>query len=179
MANGDGDGFGDGGGFDAAFAGLARQAYSTAFRILGDREDAEDVALETLARIEQRWDRVTGDRAAWVTTVAAHQALDLWRRNQRRRRPAASGAMAQESEASGSDGEGSAVERLDLVRELRGLPRRQRDAVVLRYFADLSQNDTATTMGVSPGTAKQHIHRGLARLQQLHGHGEGDEHGHV
>jgi DNA-directed RNA polymerase specialized sigma24 family protein len=47
------------------------------------------------------------------------------------------------------------------------LPRRQREAVVLRYFADLSEKDTAQVMGVSVGSVKAYTSRGLASLGQL------------
>ncbi len=63
-------------------------------------------------------------------------------------------------------GEGDRVgERVDLVRALRGLPAWQRDAVVLRYLADLDEATAAARMGCSVGAVKQHAHRGLAALR--------------
>src|SRR5215204_6003707 len=51
-----------------------------------------------------------------------------------------------------------------VVVALRRLPVRQREAVVLRYYLDLSETDIAATMGVSAGSVKTHLHRGLAAL---------------
>jgi RNA polymerase sigma factor (sigma-70 family) len=57
------------------------------------------------------------------------------------------------------------TDRPALVAALRDLPVRQREAVVLRYYADLSEADTALTMGVSRGAVKTHTARGLAALR--------------
>ena len=50
---------------------------------------------------------------------------------------------------------------------LRGLPSRQREALVLRYYMDLPEAEIAATMGVSPGSVKTHLHRGLAKLADI------------
>ena len=60
---------------------------------------------------------------------------------------------------------GDTALRMDLVELLRGLPRRQREVVVLRYLADRSEQETADALGCSTGTVKQHAHRGLASLR--------------
>jgi RNA polymerase sigma-70 factor (sigma-E family) len=49
---------------------------------------------------------------------------------------------------------------------LGALPRRQREAVILRYYVDLSETETAAAMGISEGAAKSHVHRGVAALRQ-------------
>ncbi len=59
------------------------------------------------------------------------------------------------------------IERLDLQRALLDLPKRQHDAVVLRYVADLSEADVASLLGCSPGTVKSHLNRGTARLRLI------------
>ena len=56
--------------------------------------------------------------------------------------------------------------RAALVVALTHLPKRQRDAIALRYLSDLSEADTAAAMGVSPGTVKTHLHRGLDALRR-------------
>ena len=58
----------------------------------------------------------------------------------------------------------AAFERASVVAGLRKLPRRQREAVVLRYYGDLSETQTATAMGVSVGAVKSFTSRGLAAL---------------
>ena len=55
----------------------------------------------------------------------------------------------------------------DLRRALLALPAKQRAAVVLRFYCDLSEQETAAAMGVSVGTVKSHTSRGLARLREL------------
>lgn len=61
----------------------------------------------------------------------------------------------------------------ELVAALDGLPRRQREALVLRYWLDLTDRELAEAMGVSPGSAKTHIRRGIAALQRALGGASG------
>jgi RNA polymerase sigma-70 factor (sigma-E family) len=144
-------------GFDLAFDRLYRLAYRVAFRILGDQGDAEDVAQEALARASLRWARLEDRPEGWVTRVASNLAIDRYRR---RRRPM--GPMI------GPVGvvDPYLGERSDLVAALRRLPRRQREAVVLRYLADLSEAQVALDMGCSVGAVKSHGARGLASLRR-------------
>lgn len=142
--------------FDQQFDHLARTAYQVAFRILGDREEARDVAQESLARAYARWPRVRERASGWVATVSGNLAID----HVRRRRPGPEPAAQLDSAA------GSSVERTDLVRALLGLPKRQREVVVLRYLADLPETVVAQQLGCSTGSVKQHAHRGLASLRQ-------------
>lgn len=149
--------------FEDSFDDLATVAQRVAYRLLGDRHDAEEAGQEALARAYLRWRRVAPYAEAWVARVAANLALDLHRSRARRRRyEAAVGAVAP---ASSPDEAGELVSRAELVAGLRSLPRRQRDVVVLRYVADLSEKDTAAALGCSAGTVKQHASRGLAALR--------------
>src|SRR3984957_7078225 len=144
-------------GFDLAFEGLYQLAYRVAFRMLGDRGDAEDVAQETLTRAVLRWSRLQDRPEGWVTRVASNLAIDRYRR---RKRPVAplTGPVGIVDPYLG--------ERGDLVHALRRLPRRQREAVVLRYLADLSEAQVAREMGCSIGAVKSHGARGLASLRR-------------
>jgi RNA polymerase sigma-70 factor (sigma-E family) len=155
-------------GFDLAFEGLYRLAYRVAFRILGDRGDAEDVAQEALARASVRWSRLQDRPEGWVTRVASNLAIDRYRRR-RRPTPQMIGPVGLVDPYLG--------ERGDLVAALRRLPRRQREAVVLRYLADLSEAQVALEMGCSVGAVKSHGARGLSsmrrHLSESHGK-EGD-----
>jgi len=144
--------------FEEEFDHLYRLAYRVSFRLLGDRAAAEDAAQEALARAYVRWRRVEGYAAAWVSRVATNLALDLHRQTRR-------AALMPAPEQAGVDA--YAVQRLDLRRVISELPRRQRQVVVLRYLADLSEEDAANAMGCSVGTVKQHAHRGLERLRRL------------
>ncbi|HRW36364.1 MAG: sigma-70 family RNA polymerase sigma factor [Acidimicrobiales bacterium] len=148
--------------FDAAFADLARLAYRVAYRLLGVRAEAEDVAQEALARAYARWRRVHGHAEPWVARVAANLALDRLRSHDRSRRAEVPVADA----AAADDATRAAVDRLELAHLLSSLPRRQREVVVLRYLADRSEADVARELGTSVGTVKRHAHRGLATLRE-------------
>jgi RNA polymerase sigma-70 factor (sigma-E family) len=66
---------------------------------------------------------------------------------------------------SGEHPDFSLLERSAVIDALRGLPERQREALVLRYYSDLSEAEIATTMGISPGAVKSHTARGMAALR--------------
>lgn len=142
--------------FDDAYPALFRDAYRVAFRLLGDREDAADVAQEACARACVRWRRLTrtGDATPWLVRVAGNLAIDRWRR----RRTAASHALPAQTSTAIPD-------RVDLHRALGTLSRRQREVIVLRYFADLPEAEVAETLGCSVGSVKTHASRGLAALR--------------
>jgi RNA polymerase sigma factor (sigma-70 family) len=144
------------GDYDQRFDDLATVAYRVAYRIVGQREEARDLAQEAMARAYARWPHVRDNAQGWVSRVATNLALDVVRK--RARRPARdAGAPV--------DVAYRAAERADLVDALLALPRRQRDVVVLRYLADLSERDVAETLGCKVGTVKRHAHRGLAALR--------------
>ena len=143
-------------GFDESFAELYRAAYRVAFRLLGDRTEAEDVAQEALARAYASWRSVRDYATPWTCRVATNLAIDRARRGSR-----LSGEAAPERAVA----DAFADERVDLQRALRALPRRQRDVVVLRYLADQPEDAVAATLGVSVGSVKTHASRGLAALR--------------
>ncbi len=143
--------------FDEMFPELFRAAYRVAYRLLGSREDAADCAQEACARACTRWDELarSGSPVPWVVRVSGNLAIDRWRRD-RRTAPTDPGR----ADASGLD-----AERVDLWRALEGLSRRQREVVVLRYLADVSEAETAVLLGCSIGSVKTHASRGLAALR--------------
>jgi len=157
--------------FDASFVEqyptLYRAAHKVAYRLLADREDAEDIAQEACFRAHQRWQVLTdGDyAAAWVSHVSTNLSLDRWRRRRCARRYLASSQLP--------PGIANA-ERVDLNRALGTLPRRQREVVLLRYVADLPENEVARQLSCSPGTVKTHASRGLAALRAALGDNSDD-----
>lgn len=156
--------------FDDTFPALFRHAFVVALRILGDRGDAEDVAIEAVARAHLHWRHIAERPYAWLTKVSANLAVDELRRRKRRPptsvEPAADGAAAPEV---GHD------EQLDLQRILSTLPRRQREVLVLHYFDDLTHDAIAQTLQTTAGTVKQHQSRGLAALRRALGRDESDD----
>ena len=147
--------------FEERFADLASLAYRVAFRLTGDRAESEDLAQEALARAYLRWRRVAGYDEAWVARVTTNLAIGRWRRHRRveLRAPGHEPPRRHQRPA-------DPLDRLEVVRVLRSLPRRQREAVALRYLADLPEADVAAHLGCSVGAVKQHTHRGLAALRR-------------
>lgn len=143
--------------FEQAYEAMRRVAYQAAYRLLGQRAVAEDVAGEALARAYSHWSSVSTRGEAWVVTVATHLALDIARQ---RARAARRGRELIEEQAVDQ------VEtRLDLQAALLALPRRQREVVALRFLGDFSEQATATALGLTVGTVKSHASRGLTRLR--------------
>jgi RNA polymerase sigma-70 factor (sigma-E family) len=147
-----------------AFETLWREEYARVFRtavlVTGNRQEAADVTQEAFARAYERWRSVSqAERpGAWVQRVAVNLAL-TWRRRQRlRHREIALQPTAVAAEPELPDPE--------LFAALRALPPHQRAAVVLRHWADLSIEETARTLGKSPGTVKALTSQGLANLRR-------------
>jgi RNA polymerase sigma-70 factor (sigma-E family) len=143
--------------FDDCYPSLFARAYRVGFRLLGERGDAEEVAQEALTRALVRWRRVADYAEPWVVRVATNLAIDMLRRRAR---------MSTEEVELVMEADAYAEERLDLVRALAALPRRQREVVTLRYIGDLSEADIARVLDCSNGTVKSHASRGLAALRQ-------------
>lgn len=150
--------------FERAFDELYAMAWRASLRILGEPTAAQDVAAETLTRAYVRWPTVAPFAAAWVVRTATNLAIDGCRR--RRCLPAFGRARAPRDPAT------TAVASADLAVGLRALPRRQREAVVLRHLNDLSEAAVASAMGCSLGAVKQHTARGLAALRLTLGNEE-------
>jgi RNA polymerase sigma factor (sigma-70 family) len=125
-------------------------------RVVGD-SDAEDVAVEAFARALERW-RTVGELTyldPWILRVTANISLDRLRRMRR------SAAIAQVDPQS----DDTAALRITLQQALRRLPKRQREVIVLRYLADLSEPDVAAALGISLGSVKTHARRGINALR--------------
>lgn len=153
---------GEDGSFEAAFDELFPRAVRLANRLLGDRASAEDVAAEALARAYARWSKVGGlpYRDGWVLKVATNLAIDRLRRRPPELWPAV-----------GGDFEDGVELRIALNAALLTLAPRQRQAVALRYLGGLSDREVALTLGISLGSVKTHIHRGLKGLRARMGAG--------
>ena len=141
---------------------LAALGYKVAYRLTGDRAESEDLAQEALARAYLRWRKVAAYDEAWVARVTTNLAIGRWRKHGR---VVVSGPGEQAFAAPGTAG-ADPLDRIELVRVLRSLPRRQREAVALRYLADLPEAEVAEVLGCSVGAVKQHTHRGLAALRR-------------
>lgn len=148
--------------YEEQFDALAAVAYRVAFRILGDREEARDVAQEAMARAFARWRRVERYAEPWVARVAGNLALGVVRKQ---RKATTTAPLV----TSGLDATSTVADRHLLVDALRDLSSGQRDVVVLRFVADLPEADVARLLGCSVGTVKSQAHRALQRLRPLVG----------
>ena len=122
----------------------------------GDGEMAFEATQEAFARAYSRWGRVAeaNHPQAWVTKTAINHT----RRMSRRRHLSSSNT---------STSEGPTPDRLDVVEALRGLPDRQRQAVVLHYLADCPVTVVAEVMGISEGAVKSHLFKARASLKSV------------
>ena len=122
-----------------------------------DADASADATQEAMLRAFSRWETLSGQHpAAWVRSVALNLCRSRWRRLQRELR------LAPRTFILGTAPEPRDV---DLLTALRGLPRRQREAVALRYWADLSIEECASTMGLTPGSVSQHLARARQKLR--------------
>ncbi len=144
--------------FEDAYVELFALAQRIATRILDDRSEAEDVAAETMVRAMGSWSRMRAFSFPWVSRVATNLSIDAIRR----RAPASSPRTPVSLDADATD-------RVMLLWAMRTLSSRQRQAVVLRYLVGLGEGEVAETMGLSPGTVKTHLARGLAELRTRFG----------
>ncbi|MGH3430439.1 MAG: sigma-70 family RNA polymerase sigma factor [Mycobacteriales bacterium] len=144
--------------FRSFFDDLLPTVLRVAQRMTGDRASAEDVAAEAFARAFARWRRVgtLSYREGWVLRVASNLAVDLARRRARVLRTVSTDS---------ADGADSVDLRMTLRPSLARLSRAQRQAVVLRYVADMSENEVAAAMHIRPGTVKSHLHRATQALR--------------
>jgi RNA polymerase sigma factor (sigma-70 family) len=133
----------------------------------GDLGFAEELAQEALVRAWERWDDVSrADRAdAWVDRVAFNLMNSRFRRRSAERRAYERAAMDRRD--AGPDVDRAAL--VSLRAAVAALPPRQREAVLLRYFADLKVDDVAQVMACAPGTVKSLTAAALANLRGVVG----------
>jgi len=148
---------------EALIADKGEHLLRTAILLAGSRAEGEDLLQAALERVFKRWRSIRGDPEGYLRRTLHHLAIDGWRAKQtwraRLRLLAAPEAVPDMADA---------VDQRDrVVRLLQQLPPRQRTAVVLRYWEDLTEAETATVMNCSVGTVKSAASRGLSRLREL------------
>lgn len=154
------------GGEDERFRVFVRQQWNpllrTAYLLTGDRGLAEDLVQSALEKTHRRWGRIRRQDApeVYVRRVMVNTATSWWRR----RRPVEVPLLASDATPV-ADAYAQVEQRQQLVAALRRLPPRTQAILVLRYFEDLSEVDTARVLGCSVGAVKSQASRGLARLR--------------
>ena len=147
-----------------------RPAYGLALRVLRDESLAEDAVQEaflTVWRTAARFVPEKGKASTWILTLVHRRAVDVVRREQRRR----TDPLERAPEPAGGDGvEEEAWVRLQRERvqaALSQLPDQQREALELAYYGGFTQSELAERLGQPIGTIKSRMFAGLARLREL------------
>lgn len=150
-----------------------RVAYGLAFRVLRDDRLAEDAVQDAFMSV---WRTAAGFRAergkasTWILTLVHRRAVDIVRREQRRRTELladdAHETLADER-ASTEEAAWLRFERERVADALAQLPDQQREAIELAYYGGYSQSELAERLGVPLGTIKSRMFAGLARLREL------------
>ena len=149
--------------YEASALRLIRMAYV----MLGDQPSAEDVVQEAFCALYRRWDRLADTAGAtyYVRTSVLNGCRSALRRRAVRRgflqhRPLADPPPAVSAETVVLGGE----EREDVIRALRHLPDRQREVLILRFYAELPDEQIGRVMGIRPGTVRSTAFRALDAL---------------
>ena len=150
--------------------------YAVAYRIVGQRADAEEVVLDAFAqawREASRFEASRGSVAGWLTTIARSRALDLVRARSRRERITATAAAERPESppamggwrADPSSGVDVAERRRQVQLALEALSPPQRRAIELAYFDGLSQSEIAELLNEPLGTIKTRVRLGMQKLR--------------
>lgn len=170
------------GGDEGALASLydrhGKTLYGLAYRILGDRDDAEEVVMDAFTQAWRAAASYSADRgsvAAWLVVLARSRALDRLRARARRVR-ALSRAVEQDptspspamgTPSVGTDDGAEAGERRDrILAVLRALPEAQRQCIELAYYDGLTQSEIAARLSEPLGTVKTRMRLGLIKLRE-------------
>jgi RNA polymerase sigma-70 factor (sigma-E family) len=158
--------------FTRYYAARGATMRATAYLLCGDWHTADDLVQTAFIKLYRAWDRVNGhDRMdGYLRRTLVRAYLDHRRRPWRRESTIAiEQSLAWEP---ASTTEGPTEDRQILLRALAAVPPRQRAVLVLRYWEDMSEADTAELLGCSPGTVKSQAARGLANLRARLSHVE-------
>ncbi|NEB80870.1 SigE family RNA polymerase sigma factor [Streptomyces sp. SID14478] len=155
--------------FQSFVVGRWARLMRTAFLLTGDQHAAEDLVQSSLERVYTAWRRVASaqDPDAYVRRIMVNM-------HARRHRGRFKELVSRRDDTSldvpeRGDRMAQALDRGDLMAALVQLPPRQREAVVLRYWEDLSESQVAQAMGCSVGTVKSNAAKGIAKLRAVPG----------
>jgi len=139
----------------------------TAYMLTGNAADAEDLLQTALAKTYLSWERIRDREAVdgYVRRIMVNTQTSWWRRRKVDEHP--TGELP--DRPTGRDAADDLALHDALWTALAGLPKRQRAMVVLRYYEDLSEAETAAVMGVSIGAVKSATSRALAKLRDSSG----------
>ncbi len=148
---------------------VGRVAYGLAYRILRDEALAEDAVQEAFLGLWRGAGSFVPERAkasTWILTLVHRRAVDLVRREERRRTEPLEG-VPEPAGGSAEDEAWLGFERERVQTALRQLPDQQREAIELAYYGGFTQAELADRLGLPLGTIKSRMFAGLARLREL------------
>jgi RNA polymerase sigma-70 factor (sigma-E family) len=149
--------------YESSALGLIRMAYV----MLGDLPSAEDVVQEAFCGLYRRWDRLASTEGAlsYVRTSVLNGCRSALRRRAVRRGFVQHRILADEPPAASAETVAlGGEERQEVIRALARLPHRQREVLVLRFYAELPDEQIARAMGIRPGTVRSTAFRALDAL---------------
>ena len=151
---------------------VGRIAYGLAYRVLRDARLAEDAVQEAFLVVWRTAASFSADRAkasTWILTLVHRRAVDLVRREERRRTESydETGGYEHGSDPSAEDAAWLHFDRARVQEALKHLPDTQREAIELAYYGGFSQSELAERLGLPLGTIKSRMFAGLSRLREL------------
>ena len=146
--------------FDDFVVAQYRSLLRTAYLLVQDRDLAEDLLQTALTKTWFAWGRIKADPVPYVRRVMVTTSVSWWRRRWKAEVPTEDLPEPRTS-TTGS----AAPDALDLWAAIGHLPARQRAVIVLRYYEDLSEAETARVLDCSAGAVKSHCSRALAKLR--------------
>ena len=153
--------------FAAVFNEHHRRAVRLAYLLTNDADQAEDIVAEAFAKVYVRWSKgEVRDVGSYLRRAVANEANSKLRRRYLERAVAGRRSGDDRGVRAIDDG---AADHDQVWQAIQRLPDRQRRAVVLRYYEDLPESETAEILGCSVGTVKSQVSRGLSRLEELLG----------
>ncbi|GLW99658.1 SigE family RNA polymerase sigma factor [Microtetraspora sp. NBRC 16547] len=134
----------------------------TAYLLMGDAHLAEDLLQNVLTKVVGHWSKLSrdGNPEAYTRKALVNEYIS-WRRRFRRELPSA------DPPERGASHDDATLDRIVLRQALAKLTRKQRAVIVLRFWEDLTEAQTAATLGCSIGNVKSQTHHALARLRAL------------
>lgn len=135
----------------------------TAYLLTGDRHAAEDLVQTALAKLYLSWDKVQRRELVdgYVRRILVNENNSVWRRGWKRLEVSTDELPESAAVADRPD----STDTQALWELVQTLPRKQRSVIVLRYYEDLTEKETAEVMGISVGTVKSQASRALASMR--------------
>ena len=150
--------------FEAYMAARQPSLLRTAYLLTGDRHAAEDLVQTALAKLYLSWDKVQKRELidGYVRRIMVNENNSLWRRAWKRKE-LTTGEVPDYTPVHDRHDDGQSAALWDFVQTL---PKKQRAVIVLRFYEDLSEAETAEILGISVGTVKSQASRALASMRQ-------------